>query len=164
MPTNLQNNCSNSVSPLPWTTVFQKLHICNLTLLHYCLWIVLNNSNCTHYSHFHRVVPQSSNNATLTISQFYTLYLDLKVLLPVCGDDGITYDNICLMKLESCMDGVEIKLAHEGPCRYRIYDMEYSPSKLHWIALNIDKNLWIPKLTIFHNLHFAMIPYCSRLL
>jgi len=43
-----------------------------------------------------------------------------KILLPVCGDDNITYDNICYLKKRSCLDGMEIQVVHDGPCRKEI--------------------------------------------
>ena len=37
-------------------------------------------------------------------------------LKPVCGADGKTYNNKCLLDKEYCKTNVKINLAHVGPC------------------------------------------------
>ncbi|KAI8795489.1 agrin [Biomphalaria glabrata] len=38
------------------------------------------------------------------------------VLAPLCGSDGATYNNPCLMERASCQRGKKIKVASNGPC------------------------------------------------
>lgn len=46
----------------------------------------------------------------------------LKILKPVCGSDGRTYNNVCLLELASCLgegseeNGGRIEVAHRGQC------------------------------------------------
>jgi len=47
-----------------------------------------------------------------------------KIYLPVCGDDGQTYDNICMMRKQACLDGMEILLEHSGPCSEKEEDFD----------------------------------------
>ncbi|CAF0717274.1 unnamed protein product [Brachionus calyciflorus] len=39
-----------------------------------------------------------------------------EVYKPVCGSDGVTYNNMCKMRYESCKKQVFIELAYEGVC------------------------------------------------
>ena len=36
---------------------------------------------------------------------------------PVCGADGVTYNNLCFLKREGCLRTRKIVLAHHGACR-----------------------------------------------
>ncbi|CAG0908137.1 unnamed protein product, partial [Cyprideis torosa] len=35
---------------------------------------------------------------------------------PVCGNDGVTYPNLCSLQVAACRDSL-IQLAYEGECR-----------------------------------------------
>ena len=34
----------------------------------------------------------------------------------VCGDDGVTYHNECLLNYSACTNGINIKVDRKGPC------------------------------------------------
>merc|ERR1712170_115295 len=38
------------------------------------------------------------------------------ILKPICGSDGQTYSNQCLMEAAACRSNTEITVAHDGPC------------------------------------------------
>ena len=40
-----------------------------------------------------------------------------KILAPVCGSDGKTYDNMCLLEVADCKSEVNITKVHDGPCQ-----------------------------------------------
>ena len=36
--------------------------------------------------------------------------------MPVCGSNGVTYNNTCLLKLDSCQRNTNIQVDYEGDC------------------------------------------------
>ena len=36
--------------------------------------------------------------------------------MPVCGSNGVTYNNTCLLKLDSCQRNTNIQVEYEGDC------------------------------------------------
>ena len=60
----------------------------------------------------------------IIISQFIILFLEEGECVDkctneedlVCGDDGVTYHNQCLLDLTACTNGITIKVGHKGPC------------------------------------------------
>ena len=47
---------------------------------------------------------------------FLNLTIDFS---PVCGSNGKTYNNPCLLELDQCESGENIEAAHQGPCSRR---------------------------------------------
>ena len=40
----------------------------------------------------------------------------LTVTMQVCGSNGVTYADACQMKVMACKQGIDVKIAGEGPC------------------------------------------------
>ncbi|KAK6192535.1 hypothetical protein SNE40_003985 [Patella caerulea] len=38
------------------------------------------------------------------------------IWMPVCGDNGVTYGNSCAMKSLTCMQNIQVAVAHNGSC------------------------------------------------
>ena len=38
---------------------------------------------------------------------------------PVCGSDGVSYDSICDLAEQACLQRQEISVAHHGQCTYK---------------------------------------------
>lgn len=45
---------------------------------------------------------------------------------PVCGEDGISYPNACLMRRSTCKRAVEVKVSHPGRCQTEVDKTEES--------------------------------------
>ncbi|CAB3989201.1 Kazal-type serine ase inhibitor 2 [Paramuricea clavata] len=41
----------------------------------------------------------------------------IRIYLPVCGSDGHTYPNSCVMKVEACRKNEDISVEHKGECK-----------------------------------------------
>ena len=39
----------------------------------------------------------------------------------VCGSNGKTYGNECVLRSFSCINGLNIEVVHKGPCDYESY-------------------------------------------
>ena len=39
-----------------------------------------------------------------------------KIYRPVCGSDGETYPNECVLNVTACENEENIRVVHEGPC------------------------------------------------
>ncbi|XP_048580646.1 fibrillin-1 isoform X2 [Nematostella vectensis] len=50
-------------------------------------------------------------------------------LMPVCGTDQKTYDNMCLLERAACKDD-GLMLAHEGPCPTKVNESSVSPCEI----------------------------------
>nr|UST29448.1 agrin [Haliclona caerulea] len=53
-----------------------------------------------------------------------------KILRPVCGSDGVTYNNECLLKVEACKSNTEITVKSEGRCPVGCELMLCAPPKI----------------------------------
>merc|ERR1719317_12340 len=40
-----------------------------------------------------------------------------KILSQVCGSNGKTYNNLCMLELDSCRKGMEVRVAYSGKCQ-----------------------------------------------
>ena len=60
-----------------------------------------------------------------------------KVSKPVCGSDGVTYDNECLLQKTACEKNKEIKVVNNGSCQ----GMLIAPNLSHYHSL--QKPIWI---------------------
>ena len=41
-----------------------------------------------------------------------------KILKPVCGSDGKTYNNECLLNIAKCESNGKVVKKQDGPCKY----------------------------------------------
>nr|XP_045585769.1 turripeptide OL11-like [Procambarus clarkii] len=39
-----------------------------------------------------------------------------EIYRPVCGSDGVTYDNDCYLRIAACNSNWRIRKLHDGPC------------------------------------------------
>ena len=46
--------------------------------------------------------------------------------MPVCGSNGLTYNNTCLLKLDSCQRNTNIQVESEGDCD-TLEELELNP-------------------------------------
>ena len=44
-----------------------------------------------------------------------------RMLAPVCGSDGETYGNECVLRSYNCVNRLNIEVVHQGPCDFESY-------------------------------------------
>lgn len=44
------------------------------------------------------------------------MFFLLKISIPTCGSDGVTYKSVCHLQLESCKTKKPITVLHNGEC------------------------------------------------
>ena len=42
-----------------------------------------------------------------------------EIIRPVCGSDGITYDNECVFEIRKCNENTHLTIVHSGECQRR---------------------------------------------
>ena len=57
---------------------------------------------------------------------------------PVCGSDGVTYDNECLLQKTACEKNKEIKVVNNGSCQ----GMLIVPNLSHYLSLQKPTSIW----------------------
>ena len=80
---------------------------------------------CKHYSRCHTF----SNGTSKCICQLGCG----RNLDPVCASDGKSYDNLCIMKRESCLKKANLIVKHEGECS-KCFFFNYQYSKFFKIG------------------------------
>ena len=77
-----------------------------------------------------------------------------QIFMPVCGSNGETYNNTCLLKLESCLKNTNIQVDYEGDCSNSV-ELELNP------AATTTEDPWLDEGSSYEELWPATETDCS---
>lgn len=79
----------------------------------------------------------------------------------VCGDDGVTYDDICAMRASSCTERKTVKVAYAGQCgklqvRFIILDYQQRNLSYVWELSYRSSSKWVRESMNHHYAHTVL--------